>query len=1315
MRYGIDKNKKPKKISLFLAKPDGTTIAPLKDAYNKRLAIKFTELNELSFTLPYLVDRNHKLVRHPHIDKVKEKFLIKAVYGDIVEWFLIYKKAKSANEADSLNIDCFSLGYELHYKKIRGYDVKAYNCYQVTTDCLEGTNWKIGYINPEFNLKNRKFDISNSSRLDFLYKIAETFEGIVTFDTENRLVNIWKEEELSTYKGFWISYGKYLQTIEEVTDVNDVITRLHVRGSDDLTIASVNPTGELFIDDFSYFMYPFEIDSTGKIIKSSENGMSDSLCLALTSYNYKVSNNKTSFSELLAKKSEKQQELSTENNKLTTLEGELKIILDNIQVAKTNGTSTTELNKQSTSKKASIKTQKEKISDIEKEITSIESTITSLKSDLKLENNLTEAQNEELIKFTQEEDWSDDNHIDENDLYEAAIVEMKKKNSPPINISLGIVNFLDVVEEQRNWDKLNIGDIIKIKHDPLNIFVEAKIVEISFDFESGSINLSISNTKKVKSLEDGLKEFFYTVKKNDTDYNVRKEDWMKTAVNFNARNDRIKVKPTNPTLISESSVSHVENDNGSVNLTLSWTYPDSSETKKDADNIDGFYVYMYSSSSSEPYIFGSSMVKETKVPLNFDSRSYTFPNVTPNYYYTLGVRAYRYVDEDINSEGILLSDIAAEENPYLPNPVVNVKGRLNGSNYTVNAIEPEAPIVNDIWVSTEDAKTRVYDGEIWKVADHGDDAKEFVIDRIDQVVGENGQKLKEEIEAAIKDTYVPKQPTPPDPNEFKLWWDTSVAPPRFMQYDSITLAWKPVAPNQAEIDQLIADTEAGIQNNVISSINVTPEEIKIQANKLSIDGIVSFINNDGTTGTLINGNRLITGSVTANQLNVNEIFANTAVVGVIQAGIIKTAELNAAQIMVGTLKGIDIQGVTITGSTLTSQTDENNFTTIRGSYLESRGRYSRSWKNEPPQTNDVFLKIENGYFRARNESKGTSVYFSDFGISTRIDGVNASGTLEFYSRENSELGRGVTLESAGVTTIKATGGSVYITPQQGSNLIVSESVWAPSIVTSTTNGYFGVDNEFRVVNKGFADAAGGTPIYRNVHANGYVGQFLQAETGLNAYVGTDLEFRVTARSLDNSGNPIYRNIRANALIAGTIASPTGNIYVGTDDEVRITARSGYNGGSTIYRNLRANGLFTNAVDIHSGTHLYLRADSGGEVRVTTPNSTSNYASFRCDTIYRSSEVATSKREMKKNITDYTVDALGEINTTPIREYHLLGDSDTEKKRLGVIMDEAPVDIVDIKGNGVETYAMISMSWKAIQELSGIVSQLRQEVNELKGI
>src|SRR5690606_22102061 len=85
------------------------------------------------------------------------------------------------------------------------------------------------------------------------------------------------------------------------------------------------------------------------------------------------------------------------------------------------------------------------------------------------------------------------------------------------------------------------------------------------------------------------------------------------------------------------------------------------------------------------------------------------------------------------------------------------------------------------------------------------------------------------------------------------------------------------------INQVIEDGDLVSKENVISSINLSTEGIKIQAPKIDIQGIVSFINSDGSTGTMIDGSRLITGSITANKLNVNEIFGNSAVIGQIQS------------------------------------------------------------------------------------------------------------------------------------------------------------------------------------------------------------------------------------------------------------------------------------------------------------------------------------------------------------------------------------------------------------------------------------------------
>lgn len=53
------------------------------------------------------------------------------------------------------------------------YQAVSYNCLQVLNDVLKDTNWSIGYINDEFNLKYHQFDVSSSSKLDFINEICK--------------------------------------------------------------------------------------------------------------------------------------------------------------------------------------------------------------------------------------------------------------------------------------------------------------------------------------------------------------------------------------------------------------------------------------------------------------------------------------------------------------------------------------------------------------------------------------------------------------------------------------------------------------------------------------------------------------------------------------------------------------------------------------------------------------------------------------------------------------------------------------------------------------------------------------------------------------------------------------------------------------------------------------------------------------------------------------------------------------------------------------------------------------------------------------
>lgn len=288
----IELNKKPQKPELFLCKPNRQTIGKLKEAYNIQQKLRLGNINELTFELPTQIDINGTLQKNPHTDLIKGRYLIKLVNGGSKEWYIITKPTSSADEKkDSIVYQCFSLPYELQDKDIRIYSVTSYNATHVLTDALSNTLWTVGYIDADFDLKYRSFDVSKITVLDFVLQIAETFKALIVWDTENRTVNFYNPNNYGTNRGLIISYQKYLKSIQREDDFDGVCTRLKVFGKDNLSIQRVNPTGTDYIEDFSYFIYPFQRDANKNVLQHSDY-MSDGLCNALLDYNDLVNSKK---------------------------------------------------------------------------------------------------------------------------------------------------------------------------------------------------------------------------------------------------------------------------------------------------------------------------------------------------------------------------------------------------------------------------------------------------------------------------------------------------------------------------------------------------------------------------------------------------------------------------------------------------------------------------------------------------------------------------------------------------------------------------------------------------------------------------------------------------------------------------------------------------------------------------------------------------------------------------------------------------------------------------------------------------------------
>lgn len=622
----IDLKKKPIKPQLFIAKPNREIIGKVSEAFGVQNSIKLVSVSELRFNVPYRIEVNHRLVDNPNIDKIKEKYLIKAVKGNHHEWYVITELVDQMEEdQDVLLVVAKSLPYQLKDKMIRSYQVESYYATQVLNDVLQGTNWSVGYIDADFDVTYRAFNFAKNTVLDCVFKIAETYNAIIDWDTENRTINFIKPELHGLNRGLKFNYGHYLRTMNKTSNADEMVTCFIPTGKDGLTINRVNPTGQGEILDFSFFMYPFERDENKNVLKHSYY-MTDSLCHALLDHSDLVEEHRGEFNDLLSQLETLQAELGELNIELYQLENDaaqitdimiaqqfnedmwfykfdyegnrvfettvldpnkayavlckvsstnnLTVMLDGIQrnvkanewvmlgkttlsnftTVEVNGSAkdvevfiqvayiTNEeyqetLNEEKIIEKYSldnkemqINAKKAEIAEVESDIEDVESQIKQLRDLLSLENNFTPEQIEEMNEYVIVKEFSDQNYIDDHELYKDALEKFKELQKPQLSVTIDIVNFLEIIEEQHNWDKLILGDEVIIEYDVMNIEVSAKIIEINYDYEEANISLTIANVKELDDDSKKINDYLKGAIETSTTVNLEKNKWTKAVV-----------------------------------------------------------------------------------------------------------------------------------------------------------------------------------------------------------------------------------------------------------------------------------------------------------------------------------------------------------------------------------------------------------------------------------------------------------------------------------------------------------------------------------------------------------------------------------------------------------------------------------------------------------------------------------------------------------------------------------------------------------------------------------------------------------------
>ncbi|PCF77631.1 hypothetical protein B4W69_13995, partial [Staphylococcus delphini] len=119
---------------------------------------------------------------------------------------------------------------------------------------------------------------------------------------------------------------------------------------------------------------------------------------------------------------------------------------------------------------------------------------------------------------------------------------------------------------------------------------------------------------------------------------------------------------------------------------------------------------------------------------------------------------------------------------------------------------------------------------------------------------------------------------------------------------------------------------------------------------------------------------------------------------------------------------IDVNNVGIRGG------DSSEYVHIKNDEITLYGTYTRNWAGTT-ETNNVFTRLKDGHIRFRNNDKDRSIYISDLGISTFLDGspTEASGTIQFFDYLYDPNIRGLTIRSgAGVLGLRSEGNKIVM-------------------------------------------------------------------------------------------------------------------------------------------------------------------------------------------------------------------------------------------------------------------------------------------------
>ena len=473
-------------------------------------------VSELSFTVSKYYGEDNKLnilydelktERFIYLDE-DECYVIKSIseQNEKIKTVTAYSREKKLFKITA-EFEDISITLKTPYADIEG-------CFSLDELLYDATGWHIGYVSPKVLYKSNETILNNITKeteatltteeklryqesvstnwYDYINNdISEQFECFPVFNSYDKTIDLYSDEELGNDPNLILSYDNYLKNIECVSDTEDIVTKLTLSGNDDLTIGEVNPSGDTYVENFSYF------------IENKE--MSDSLITALELYYKMVKIRAVEWNRLREEKAEKESVMTAKKTELLLVYSTIK----SVEFAISQSSDEAFNSKQ---QERLVELNDKKVL-LERDINLLNTEINLLQESIENINKLCKKKyatdengrlifNEQLLNelkdFIYQDTYSNDSITEALTLMQIGERQLSEKCYPKKTWSVDSINFIERLIDngfRQHWNgELGLGDMIILKgNESIEIIY---LIGYTQKFDDKTIQLELSNKKE---------------------------------------------------------------------------------------------------------------------------------------------------------------------------------------------------------------------------------------------------------------------------------------------------------------------------------------------------------------------------------------------------------------------------------------------------------------------------------------------------------------------------------------------------------------------------------------------------------------------------------------------------------------------------------------------------------------------------------------------------------------------------------------------------------------------------------------------------